>query len=97
LSDLIYTDVSRRLAKRVVAFGAANRRAGGRTLRLSYDPTREELAHLVASSRETVKKAPADFSQRGGIRRDGKSMVITETEHLARRTRSQTPASARSR
>jgi CRP-like cAMP-binding protein len=56
-------------------------------LRLSHDLTQEELAQLVGSSRETVNKALSDFSQRGWIRLDGKSMVITESEHLARRAR----------
>ena len=87
LSDLIFTDVSGRLAKQLLNLAQRFGVQEDGALRLTHDLTQEELAHLVGSSRETVNKALSDFSQRGWIRLDGKSMVINESEHLARRSR----------
>jgi CRP-like cAMP-binding protein len=56
-------------------------------LRVTHGLTQEELGQLIGSSRETVNKALNDFSQRGWIRLDGKSVVIAESELLARRAR----------
>ena len=49
--------------------------------------TQEELAQLVGASRETVNKALATFAHRGWIRLEGKSALIVDTEHLAKRAR----------
>jgi len=54
---------------------------------VTHDLTQEELAQLVGASRETVNKALADFSSRGWIRLEGKSVVIADPERLARRAR----------
>jgi len=43
------------------------------------------LAQLVGATRETVNKALSDFSSRGWIRVDGKSVLISDSERLARR------------
>jgi glycogen operon protein len=61
--------------------------ANDSTLMVTHDLTQEEIAHLVGASRETVNKALSDFSHRGWIRLEGKSVVITESEGLARRAR----------
>mgnify|MGYP002224989506 FL=1 len=45
-------------------------------LKVPHDLTQEELAQLVGSSRETVNKALMDFSNRGWIARDGRSIII---------------------
>ncbi len=44
-------------------------------------------AQLVGASRETVNKALADFAHRGWIRLEGKSVLISDSERLARRAR----------
>ncbi|MCW2649684.1 MAG: crp 2, partial [Mycobacterium sp.] len=44
-----------------------------------------EIAQLVGASRETVNKALADFAHRGWIRLEGKSVLICDSERLARR------------
>ena len=87
LSDLIFTDVSGRLAKQLLQLAQRFGVQENGAMRVTHDLTQEELAHLVGSSRETVNKALSDFSQRGWIRLDGKSVVINESEHLARRAR----------
>ena len=56
-------------------------------LRVTHDLTQNEIAQLIGASRETVNKTLADFVGRGWIRVDGKSVVITEPERLARRAR----------
>jgi CRP/FNR family transcriptional regulator, cyclic AMP receptor protein len=54
----------------------------------THDLTQEEIAQLAGSSRSTVNKTLANFSQRGWIRLDGKSVLICEPDRLARRARS---------
>ena len=56
-------------------------------LKVQHDQTQEELAQLVGSSRETVNKALMDFSTRGWIARDGRSIIIFQPGMLIRRSR----------
>jgi CRP/FNR family cyclic AMP-dependent transcriptional regulator len=87
LTDLIFIDVSGRVAKKLL--GLAQRfgtREGGAT-RVTHDLTQEELAQLVGASRETVNKALSDFAQRGWIQMEGKSLLICDSEGLAMRAR----------
>jgi CRP/FNR family cyclic AMP-dependent transcriptional regulator len=58
-----------------------------RRVRRANDLTQEELAQLVGTSREMVNKTLADFARRGWLRLDGKSVLIMNPEHLARRSR----------
>jgi CRP-like cAMP-binding protein len=87
LGDLIFTDVPGRVAKQLLQlvqrFGAQE----GNALRVTHDLTQEEIAQLVGASRETVNKALADFAHRGWIRLEGKSVLISDSERLARRAR----------
>ena len=87
LSALISGDVSGRLAKQLLQLAQRFGVQEGGAMRVTHDLTQEELALLVGSSRETVNKALSDFSHRGWIRLEGKSVVITESERLARRAR----------
>jgi len=59
----------------------------GGAMRVTHDLTQEEIAQLVGASRETVNKALADFAHRGWIRLEGKSVLISDSERLARRAR----------
>ena len=51
----------------------------------SSDLTQEELAQLVGASRETVNKALADFAGRNWLKLDGRAVLITDFERLAKR------------
>jgi CRP/FNR family cyclic AMP-dependent transcriptional regulator len=85
LSDLIFADVPGRVARKLLQLA---RRFGTQepgALRVTHDLTQEEIAQLVGSSRETVNKTLSDFAHRGWIRLDGKSVLISDTERLARR------------
>ncbi|MGN0099979.1 MAG: CRP-like cAMP-activated global transcriptional regulator GlxR, partial [Dietzia sp.] len=59
----------------------------GGNIRVTHDLTQEEIAQLVGASRETVNKALAEFAHRGWLRLEGKSVIISDTERLARRAR----------
>jgi CRP/FNR family transcriptional regulator, cyclic AMP receptor protein len=87
LSDLMISDASGRLAKQLLQLAQRFGVQEDGAMRVTHDLTQEELAHSVGSSRETVNKALSDFTHRGWIRLEGKSVVITESEHLARRAR----------
>ena len=87
LTDLIFTDVPRRLAKQLLQLVQRFGTQEGGALRVTHDLTQEEIAQLVGASRETVNKALADFADRGWIRLEGKSVLISDSERLARRAR----------
>lgn len=87
VADLVFADVPGRVAKSLLElsrrFGAPAE--GG--IRVAHDLTQEELAQLVGASRETVNKALADFSARGWIRLEQRSVVLLDVERLRRRAR----------
>lgn len=56
-------------------------------MRVNHDLTQEELAQLVGATRETVNKSLTEFTQRGWIRLNGKSVLIMDSEGLANRAR----------
>ena len=87
LADLIFTDVPGRVAKTLLQLANRFGVQEGGSLRVNHDLTQEEIAQLVGASRETVNKALATFAHRGWIRLEGKSVVIVNTEHLAKRAR----------
>ncbi len=87
LADLIFTDVPGRVAKALLSLANRFGQNEGGSLRVTHDLTQEEIAQLVGASRETVNKALAEFAHRGWIRIEGKSVLITDAERLAKRAR----------
>ena len=87
LADLIFGDVPGRVAKQLLQLAQCFGTQEGDALRVEHDLTQEEIAQLVGASRETVNKALADFAHRGWIRLEGKSVLISDSERLARRAR----------
>jgi len=87
LADLIFTDVPGRVAKTLLQLANRFGSQEGGALRVHHDLTQEEIAQLVGASRETVNKALATFAHRGWIRLEGKSVLIVDTESLAKRAR----------
>ena len=93
--NLGLADVPGRVAQQLLLladqFGVPERGA----LRVTHDLTQEEIAQLVGATRETVNKALSDFTQRGWIQIDWKSVLILDAERLHARTRTGTvPAAA---
>jgi CRP-like cAMP-binding protein len=87
LCDLIFTDVRARVAKQLLDLAGRFGTSTEQILRVDLNLTQEELAQLVGSSRETINKALADFTQRGWIRQHGKTLLIIAPEELAHRAR----------
>jgi CRP-like cAMP-binding protein len=87
LTGLFSTDGPGRVAMKLLEFAQRFGTPEGAALRVTLDLTQEEIAQLIGSSRETVNKTLSDFTSRGWIRPDGKSILICEPERLARRAR----------
>jgi CRP/FNR family cyclic AMP-dependent transcriptional regulator len=87
LADLIFTDVPGRVAKQLLELAQRFGHQEGEAMRVTHDLTQEEIAQLVGASRETVNKALADFARRGWIRLEGKTVLIQNSERLARLAR----------
>lgn len=87
LSDMIFTDVPGRVAKALLMLANRFGSTEEGLLRVEHDLTQAELASLVGSSRETVNKALSDFSDRGWLRLEQRSVLILEPGRLARRAR----------
>ena len=87
LADMIFTDVPGQVAKQLPLLAQRFGTQEGDAMRVTHDLTQEEIAQLVGASRETVDKALADFAHRGWIRLEGKSVLISDSERMARRAR----------
>lgn len=85
LSALIFTDVPGRVAKQLLGLAQRFGTQEGDALRVRHELTQDEIAQLVGAARETVNKALNDFAGRGWIRLDGKSVLILDSQRLARR------------
>ncbi len=87
LADLVFSDVPGRVAKALLELGSKFGEPVPEGLLVTHDLTQEELAQLVGASRETVNKALADFSQRGWVRIEQRSVTLLDLERLERRAR----------
>jgi CRP/FNR family cyclic AMP-dependent transcriptional regulator len=87
LADLVFSDVPGRVAKALLDLGAKFGEPSPSGLLVKHELTQEELAQLVGASRETVNKALADFSQRGWIRIEQRSVMLLDVDRLGRRAR----------
>lgn len=85
LADLSFIDAPARVAKRLLWLAQRFGIPENGSMRVNHGLTQEELAQLVGATRETVNKALSDFRNRGWIRVDGKSVVISNSERLAHR------------
>ena len=86
MADLVFSDVPGRVAKALLELSEkfGQPQADGSVL-VSHDLTQEELAQLVGASRETVNKSLADFASRGWIRLEARSVILLDTDRVARR------------
>ncbi len=87
LADLVFSDVPGRVAKALLELGSKFGEDTAEGLQVTHDLTQEELAQLVGASRETVNKALADFSARGWIRIEQRSVTLLDVDRLERRAR----------
>ncbi|HVS68123.1 MAG TPA: Crp/Fnr family transcriptional regulator [Mycobacteriales bacterium] len=87
MADLVFTDVPGRVAKALLDLAAKFGVVEAEGTRVRHDLTQEELAQLVGASRETVNKALSEFAHRGWLRIEGRSVLLLDSERLARRAR----------
>ncbi|ETZ97260.1 bacterial regulatory s, crp family protein [Mycobacterium kansasii 662] len=87
LADLIFTDVPAGWPSSCCSLPSVSATRRAARCGSPTNLTQEEIAQLVGASRETVNKALADFAHRGWIRLEGKSVLISDSERLARRAR----------
>ncbi|HWG65479.1 MAG TPA: Crp/Fnr family transcriptional regulator [Streptosporangiaceae bacterium] len=87
MADLVFTDVPGRVAKALLDLADRFGEQTGEGLQVHHDLTQEELAQLVGASRETVNKALADFAARGWLTLSAKSVLIIDSDRLAKRAR----------
>lgn len=87
LSDFSFADVPGRVAKQLLLLAQQFGVQADGTLRVTHDLTQEEIAQLVGASRDAVNKALSDFTQRGWIVLEGKTVLILNSERLNLRTR----------
>ena len=85
VGDLVFSDVPGRVAKALIDLGERFGKQTDEGLFVHHDLTQEELAQLVGASRETVNKALADFAGRNWLKLDGRAVLITDLERLAKR------------
>ncbi|WP_018143334.1 Crp/Fnr family transcriptional regulator [Alloscardovia criceti] len=87
ISDLVFMDVPARLSKTLIDLAKRFGEPTVQGLVVPHDLTQEELAQLVGTSRETVNKALMDFTNRGWIAREGRTIIIYQPGNLILRAR----------
>ena len=87
MADLVFSDVPGRVANALLGLAEKFGVADADGVRVQHDLTQEELAQLVGASRETVNKALSEFANRGWLRLEGRTVLLLDTERLARRAR----------
>jgi CRP/FNR family cyclic AMP-dependent transcriptional regulator len=90
LSDFSFADVPGRVARQLLQLAQQFGVQSNGTLRVTHDLTQEEIAQLVGASRDAVNKALSDFTQRGWIVLEGKTVLILDSDRLSLRTSSST-------
>ncbi len=85
MQDVIFFDVPGRVAKRLLDLAERNGVPDPDGTRIDVPLTQEEIAQMVGSSRESVNKALASFSERGWIVLRDRQYVITNAESLRAR------------
>lgn len=84
-AEMVFTDAPGRIAKLLLRLAQRFGVQRDGAVEVTHDLTQDEIAQLVGSSRETVNKVLDDFTGRGWIRLQGKGLLISDTERLARR------------
>ena len=85
MADLVFSDVPGRVAKALLDLAEKFGEHTNSGLVVHHDMTQEEIAQLVGASRETVNKALADFTQRGWISLEPRTVVLLDVERLHKR------------
>jgi CRP/FNR family cyclic AMP-dependent transcriptional regulator len=92
-SDLVFTDVPGRVAKQLLRLGCQFGVEERNGTRVTHDLTQQEFARLVGAARETVNKVLGEFSARGWLNLEGRSVLIADSGSLLARSRAVAPYS----
>lgn len=85
-SDLVFLDLTGRLAKTLATLADRDGRIDGDTVVLALPMTQTELAEMVGGSRQSVNHILKTFESRGFLEvRGGREVVISDIEALRRR------------
>ena len=87
LNELLFADVSGRVAKQLIALADQFGVVEDDEIRVDHDLTQAELAQFVGASRESVNRVLGTYTDRGWIRIEKMSIVILDPERLAGRAR----------
>ncbi len=87
MSDLFFADVPGRVAKALIDLSEKFGTVTAEGVHVAHDLTQEELAQLVGASRETVNKVLADFSARGWLQIETRSVLLKDVQRIQLRAR----------
>lgn len=87
ISDLTFADAASRAASQLLRLAKQFGTQEDGSIRVNHDLTQEEIGQLIGAKRETVNVILNDFTHRGWIRLQHKSILITDSERLVRRAR----------
>lgn len=82
LKNMAFNDTYVRAAQLILTLGDKYSTKVEDGLKLELSLTREELASLVGTSRETISRALSQFNKEGAISMKGRKIVITDRDKL---------------
>src|SRR3954454_10983996 len=85
MADLVFSDVPGRVANALLGLAEKFGVEEPDGVRVQHALTQEELAQLVGASRETVNKALSEFANRGWLRLEGRTVLLLDSQRVARR------------
>jgi CRP/FNR family transcriptional regulator len=87
VAGLVFVDVPGRVAGAVLDLAGRFGEPTDQGLRVRHALTQDQLAQLVGASRETVNKVLANFSARGWLILESRSLVLRDVEAVRKRAR----------
>jgi CRP/FNR family transcriptional regulator, cyclic AMP receptor protein len=82
IDELLYKDVPTRLARMLLRLGDEYGTVGPEGIRIRMKLTHEDLASLIATTRETLSKFMSEFRNRGLIQYDTRQIVLLDSTGL---------------
>lgn len=90
VAGLVFVDVPGRVAGAVLDLASRFGEPSEAGIRVRHALTQDQLAQLVGASRETVNKVLANFSSRGWLTLESRSLTLRDVEAVRRRARQAT-------
>jgi CRP/FNR family transcriptional regulator len=87
VASMVFVDVPGRVAGAVLDLAGRFGEPTEQGLRVKHALTQDQLAQLVGASRETVNKVLANFSSRGWLTLESRSLVLRDIEAVRKRAR----------